>query len=143
MQLSNAASTHYEQQPYHLVEQPDINFLLPYYSGGYGYNCYGWPSYTYYGYGWPTPYYSSPIYPGWGYWPTGGGVIIINQNNNNVRSGGNPAYTHHGRGHSSNRPTYQVPPEIATRNQNISHVATPAANTIQTSPSYEIRPVDR
>jgi TolB-like protein len=128
-------------QPYHVVEPPDISFSLPYDYGGYGYSGYGWPSYTYYN-PYYSPYYGGGYYGnGWNNWGWGPSVIIINQDfirdhmRNRGNSGGNqgpiPA------------PAPTVPTEIRTRGQMGSVVATPPANTIQQSPSYEIRPVTR
>jgi TolB-like protein len=136
LQYANTASTNYTNQPYHVVEPPDINFILPYAYGGYGYDYYGWPSYSYY-----NPYYNPYSYGG--YWnPWGSGIIIINQD---FLDG------HHHRSGNGNNTTptptppvqHTVPPEIRTRGNQGSVVATPPPNTIQKVPSYEIRPVQR
>jgi TolB-like protein len=122
----------YNQQPYHVVEGPDLQFLLPYAYGGYGYGgYYGWPSYSYinpyyYGYWWPYGYRRN--------------VIIINNNGGGGGNGGTGSNPTPGRPNTV-QPT--VPVEVRTRHLPGSTVATPPPNTVQRTPSYEIRPVKR
>ncbi len=124
----------YADQPHHVVEPPDITF------GPYAYGGYGWPGYTYYN-PYYSPYYGSPYGNGWNNWEWSPGIIIINhdfirdQIRHSGNTGGNPT--------PGPAPQPVVPTEIRTRGNLGSVVATPPPNTIQQSPSYEIRPVNR
>ena len=163
LELGNSAGTRYDQQPYHVVEEPGINFLLPYY-GGYGYgSCYGWPSYSY-GSSW-FPYYGGGY--GWGNnsilvvqqttnttvnnpqtptTPTNPVASTGNNGNNSGNSSNNNGNARRNRnignsGNSISRPA-NPPPLVATQPPLVRSAPAPRP-AAPAAPSYEIRPVTR
>jgi TolB-like protein len=176
IEIANSESSKYNQQPYHTVEEPDINFLLPYY-GGYGYGpYYGWPQYSYY-----NPWF--PYYGGGYSWDGPRRQLIIIQNNNTTNvstpstpatptppstpstptnnapnNPGNVTAVNRGPGFSgdptvgslsranANQPPLQTrqPQVVPTNPPAPRQGPTPSSgNTMQHSPGYEIRPVER
>jgi hypothetical protein len=129
----SSADSRYDADPHHRTYVSPMQYLVPYYTNYYGYRSYS-PWY---------PGYSPSYYGGWNGWGSGPIVVI-----NNSFNRGQGSSSSGGRGPTIIRTPVpritQAPTEIDTRTSNGSLVPAPTMpNTIQKTPSYEIRPPTR